>query len=159
MKDNELDISPYPLPTQDMSSQIKIEDLKGTTLRVYYFLAEKNEAVGPREIQRSLGLSSPSMGLYHLNRLVDANLVKKQVDGKYYIDGNPVRLGSLKDHVKVAGTLVPRILLYAYHALFSIFAAIFIYWRQYSSLVWLFYIIGSNLIFIVLLLYDARRLY
>ncbi len=159
MRKGQPDLSPYPTPEQIPSDRIEVSDLKGTTLRIYYFLAEKEAPVGPREVQRALGLSTPSLALYHLKRLSHAGLVKKRPDGQYYIEGDPLRLGELKDHVKIAGTLVPRILLYAYHAFLSIIVALFLYWRDYSTLIWLTYVVSSSLIFAILLIRDARLLY
>lgn len=149
----------YPVPSEISQKEIEVKDLKGTTLKVYYLLAERQEPLGPREVQRALNLSSPSLALYHLNRLVDARLVIKSPDGKYFIDGDPLKLGELKDHVKVAGVLIPRILLYAYHALISIFFALILYFGGYPPQFWVAYVVGSSLLFVGILIRDARILY
>lgn len=153
------DISTYPTIEQVGRKKVEIDDLKGNTLKVYYYLADTAEPSGPREIQRQLGLSSPSLAVYHLNRLLEANLVQKTADGRYFIEGDPVRLGELKDHVKIAGNLIPRILLYIYHALLSIFVAVIFYINDLPIVYWFAYTIGSSLIFSGLLLYDAKKLY
>jgi len=45
-------------------------ELKGKTLLVYMYLLRSTEpTVGVREVQRSLGFSSPSVSSYHLNKL------------------------------------------------------------------------------------------
>jgi predicted DNA-binding transcriptional regulator len=59
--------------------------LKGTTLAVYRFIFRRGEAVGPHEIQRGLGLSSPSVASYHLEKLLRAGLIR-EVDHGYAAD-------------------------------------------------------------------------
>ena len=51
--------------------------LKGTTLDVYRFMIKNNKAVGAREVQRALNLSSPSLAVYHLSKLEEIDLIKK----------------------------------------------------------------------------------
>jgi len=59
--------------------------LKGTTLRVYRFLYREGRPVGIRDVQRGLGLSSPSVAQYHVRKLLEAGLVREQ-DGGYVVD-------------------------------------------------------------------------
>lgn len=47
-------------------------ELKGKTLLVYmHILKAGHETVGVREVQRTLGFSSPSVAAYHLQKLQD----------------------------------------------------------------------------------------
>ena len=84
--------------------------LKGSTLEVYRLLLKSGKPVGTREIQRTLNLSSPSLAAYHLAKLEDAGLLKKE-NGNYVI--NKV---VLEDCVKVSRFLIPRFLFYAVFA-------------------------------------------
>lgn len=84
--------------------------LKGSTLEVYRFLLKSGKPVGTREIQRALNLSSPSLAVYHLAKLEDAGLLRKE-DGNYVI--NKV---VLDDCIKVSRFLIPRFLFYAIFA-------------------------------------------
>jgi DNA-binding transcriptional ArsR family regulator len=59
--------------------------LKGTTLRVYLFLFKAGLPSGPREVQRGLSLSSPSVADYHLKKLIEAGLIKEE-EGGYVVD-------------------------------------------------------------------------
>lgn len=59
--------------------------LAGTTLKVYRFIFRQGRPVGVRDIQRGLGLSSPSVALYHIRKLVDAGLVREDSEG-YVVD-------------------------------------------------------------------------
>ena len=87
------------------------EVLRGTTLEVYRFLLKSNKPVGTRELQRALGLSSPSVATYHLSKLEDAGLLKRQ-DG-----GFAVSKFLLENSVKVNRFLIPR---YFFYAVFAI---------------------------------------
>jgi predicted transcriptional regulator len=55
--------------------------LRGLTLKVYKFVLRSDRPVGIREVQRALGLSSPTLALYHLNKLEEAGLIKKEANG------------------------------------------------------------------------------
>lgn len=86
-------------------------DLKGTTLRVYWY-ALKKDKVGVRELQRGLGLSSPSVALHHIDKLVRMNLLVKGDDGSYHVT-EKVEVDIVKQFVKVGGLMIPRFLFYA----------------------------------------------
>lgn len=55
--------------------------LRGLTLKVYKFVLRSDRPVGIREVQRALDLSSPTLALYHLNKLEEAGLIKKELNG------------------------------------------------------------------------------
>jgi hypothetical protein len=87
-------------------------ELKGKTLLVYmYMLKNPAEAVGVREIQRSLGFSSPSVSSYHLTKLQDLGLVEN-VYGDYRI-AKEVKVGVLRQFITLGGVMLPRFLFYA----------------------------------------------
>lgn len=56
--------------------------LQGRTLQVYLYLLKKKEPSGIREIQRDLGLSSPSVAEYQVGKLVDLGLASKDSYGR-----------------------------------------------------------------------------
>ena len=86
--------------------------LKGNTLRVYWCLLESSKgSMGPREVQRRLGFSSPALAVYHLDKLSDLGLVEK-VSGEYHLT-KIVDVGILRQFVKFKGFIVPRNVLYA----------------------------------------------
>ncbi len=86
----------------------KAEDvLKGTTLEVYRFMLKNGKPLGIREVQRALELSSPSLAVYHINKLEDVGLLKKE-NGNYVV--NRV---VLEDTIKISRFLIPRFTFYA----------------------------------------------
>lgn len=88
--------------------------LKGTTWKVYKYVLE-NGPTGLRAIQKSLRLSTPSLVLYHLNKLEEEGIIKKDEQG--YTATKIL----LRNRVKVKRWLVPR---YFFYSLFMIAAII-----------------------------------
>ncbi len=95
----------------DEPSDINANRIRGTTLRVYHHLVRVSEPKTARAVQRDLGLSSPSLALYHLNRLIDFELVETNADGQYYAS-KVVRVGILRSFLKIGNLFLPRQLFY-----------------------------------------------
>ena len=87
--------------------------LKGKTLQIYwYLLRDPSSSVGVREVQRALGLSSPSVAAHHLDKLLSLGLVKKTTRGEYFVN-QEIKVGLLKFFSRMGRFLVPRHLFYA----------------------------------------------
>jgi hypothetical protein len=87
-------------------------ELRGNTLRAYWaLLNSKDGVVGVRELQRKLGFSSPALASYHLNKLTELRLVEKE-RGDYRLI-REVRVGVLKQFIKLGTFFLPRYILYA----------------------------------------------
>jgi predicted DNA-binding transcriptional regulator len=86
-------------------------DLKGNTLRVYLYVLKSSGNVGVREVQRALGFSSPTLAVYHLDKLVELGLLEKKY-GEYKLV-REVKVGVLKQFMRVGRVMLPRHLLYA----------------------------------------------
>lgn len=93
-------------------------ELKGNTLRVYTYALKKRK-VGVREVQRSLNLSNPSLAQYHLNKLIELGLLRK--DNSDYAIVEEIDVEIMRDFLRVGTLLVPRFLFYA--VFFTIFTA------------------------------------
>ena len=96
-----------------MPDDAKIEsELKGKTLLVYmHILKAGQDAVGVREVQRALSLSSPSVAAYHLQKLQELGLVEN-VYGDYRLV-REVKVGVLRSFVSFGGFMLPKFLFYA----------------------------------------------
>jgi hypothetical protein len=90
--------------------------LRGKTLEVYRHLLKAGKPLGVREVQRALDLSSPSLAVYHLAKLEDVGLLKKE--GGSYVVNRVV----LEDCIKISRFIIPRFLFYAVFAL-ALFAS------------------------------------
>jgi len=87
--------------------------LKGKTLQIYwYMLRTPSSNVGVREVQRSLGLSSPSVAAHHLDKLLSLGLVEKTLRGEYFLS-QEVKVGLLRFFTRMGRFLVPRYLFYS----------------------------------------------
>jgi len=98
-----------------MSSEDVEDVLRGLTLKVYRYVLKNNKETGIREVQRALKLSSPTLAVYHLEKLEQAGLIKKGVTG-YVVD----RI-YLRNLVRLRRLLVPR---YFFYALFFTLAVV-----------------------------------
>jgi len=92
--------------------------LQGRTLNVYLYLQRKREPSGIREVQRDLGLSSPSVADYQVEKLVEMGLAARDTHGRVYVTKH-VRVKALQSYVSLGNHTVPRLAFYA-----SIFTAI-----------------------------------
>ena len=86
--------------------------LRGNTLVVYWYMLRCNKPLGAREIQRAVGLSSSSLALHHLNKLIELRLVGKDEEGAYVVTRR-VNAGLLGFFIGTGRLLLPRFVLYA----------------------------------------------
>jgi predicted DNA-binding transcriptional regulator len=88
-------------------------ELKGKTLLIYWYLLQQpTHTVGIREVQRSLGFSSPSIAVHHLEKLQDLMLVEKTATGEYVLK-EEVKVGILKLFMRMGRFMVPRYFFYS----------------------------------------------
>ena len=75
-------------------------------MEVYKYVLKNGKPTGVREVQRSLKLSSPRLAFYHLEKLEEAGLVKKNPEG-YMVDRVVMR-----DSIRLKSLLIPRSFFY-----------------------------------------------
>lgn len=97
---------------QVLTDENRMDVLRGTTLEVYRFLVKAGKPVGVREIQKALKLSSASVATYHLAKLEEVGILRRE-KGNYTL--NKV---ILKDNIRISRFLIPRYFFY------SVFAAL-----------------------------------
>jgi DNA-binding transcriptional ArsR family regulator len=86
------------------------ERLEGNTFRVYFYVMREGKPVGPRDVMKSLDLSSPSVAYRHLQKLEALGLIEKDVYGEYVIREK----ANVKGYLWVGRNLVPRLLFYSF---------------------------------------------
>ncbi len=123
--------------------------LRGNTLRIYHYILKTKKPVGIREIQKSLKLSTPSLVQYHLEKLENLGLVKKET-GNYVISRVV-----LENYLKIKSFFIPKFLI------FSIFAA-FVLIAQLSDFLtnlnfYQYFSIPISLIFLVIFVYETMK--
>ncbi len=92
--------------------------LQGRTLQVYLYLQRKREPSGIREIQRDLGLSSPSVAEYQIEKLMGMGIVSRDNYGRVFVT-RKVKVKALEQYVDFGRFTVPRLAFYA-----TVFSAI-----------------------------------
>jgi hypothetical protein len=124
--------------------------LKGTTLAVFRYIFKEGKPVGPRDIQKGLGLSSPSIASYHLAKLLEAGLIGETEKGY------TVNTRVFENIIRVRRMLIPAQVSYvAFFAtvilvLLTILRPSVIYPSYYFSMVGLFVALGLSA-------FEARR--
>lgn len=98
-----------------MTSARDEDVLRGKTLDIYRYALKNSKPTGVREVQRALKLSSPRLAFYHLNKLEEAGLLKKTLDG--YV----VERVFLQHSVRIRTLLIPR---YFFYSMFFITAIV-----------------------------------
>lgn len=86
--------------------------MKGKTQQVYFYMLRNLRPLGMREIQRGSGLSSPSLAIYHLNKLKNLSLIGVDADGQYYVI-QEFKAGLLRFFAGSGRFLVPRYFFYS----------------------------------------------
>jgi len=68
--------------------------------------------IGPRDLARHMDLSSPSVALYHLEKLIELELLEKSVHGEYKIHPK-ADIGFLDNFLFIKEKIIPRTVFYA----------------------------------------------
>ncbi len=130
------------------------KEITGNTLRTYLYLVTH----GPcelREVQRGLGLSTPSLASYHLSRLMEAGYAKQDEEGRY-IAIREASTEILQGYSRVGNTLVPQ--LFFFTVLFTILIAFFSY-EATLSMSFVPLLVATSLAMVILLWYETLRLW
>jgi hypothetical protein len=114
-------------------------ELTGNTLSIYWFMYRFNEPFSAREIQRQLGLSSSSVSLHHLNKLIDLGFVSTDEHGRYILK-HKEKLGQMNMFVGFGRLFIPRLAVYA-----SVCSGFFI---SYLLILWQFMTPATSLFFV-----------
>jgi hypothetical protein len=85
--------------------------IHGTTWDVYLCLLTSKKPIGARDVWRKLHLSSPSLAQYHINKLIELDMIQPVLGGKYLVKGGP-QGEVLKGFFRLRGRLVPRFVVY-----------------------------------------------
>ena len=95
------------------NSRTRLEsELKGKALQIYWYMLGKGGPIGVREVQRSLGFSSPSVAHHHLEKLSSLGVVQQDEFGRYVL-AQRVEVGVLQAFTRVGSIMLPRFTFYA----------------------------------------------
>lgn len=108
---------PMAVMSKDSNKDLE-QRLSGRTLQVYLYLQKKREPSGIREVQRELGLSSPSVAEYQVEKLVEMGLAGRDSYARVYVTRR-VKVKAMESYINFGRFTVPRLAFYA-----SVFTAI-----------------------------------
>jgi len=131
-----------------------IPQVKGNTLRVYLFLL-KHSPCELRDVQHSLGLSTPSLASYHLGRLVEAGYASQNQHGQYAATKDSTH-EILEGYVRVGALVVPQLFFFAvlFTGVVGYFAFMSFFSPSYVPL-----LAVSAVVLIVVLWYETARVW
>jgi hypothetical protein len=84
------------------------DELNASAFQTYVYLVKAGRSVGPRDVMRGAGLSSPSVAYRNLQKLVDLGLVVKDEYGDYVVR----RKVGFNGYVWLGKRLVPRFIVF-----------------------------------------------
>jgi len=116
------------------------KEITGNSLRIYLYLV-KHGASELREVQRGIGLSTPSLASYHLARLVEGGYATQDI---------------LEGYVKVGTALVPQFTFFS--VLFTILI-IFFSMMTITSYSYVPYLVVTSIGAAGLMWYESIRLW
>jgi len=87
-------------------------ELKGSTLRVYWEVFRSPRPLGVREVQRLIRFSSPSTALYHLEKLRELGVARKDENGRYQIV-EEIKPSQFRMFLRIGRIILPRFVFYA----------------------------------------------
>ena len=121
---------------RDHVSERLTMELRGNTLLLYWYMLRHNRPLRAREIQRAVGLSSSSLALHHLNRLMELDLVTVNDEG-YYVLARRIKPGLLGLFAGSGRALIPRFVLYATFNSALLVTCIYLFWSRLDAAVFL----------------------
>ena len=92
-------------------------------------MVKQGKPVGPREVMRGVGLSSPSVAYWHLQKLENQGLIQKDETGEYVVKEKT----SISGHIWIGRNLVPRLMFYSLFFLGIIIFEVVILFVQFFS--------------------------
>ncbi len=95
----------------DQAVRKETSEIKGNTLRVYLYLLQAGTSE-LRDVQRSLGFSTPSLASYHLGKLVKAGYASQNERGQYVVVRDSTR-EILEGYVRVGTVVFPQLFFFS----------------------------------------------
>jgi hypothetical protein len=129
-------------------------DVRGNTLRVYLYLLQHSPA-DLRDVQHSLGLSTPSLASYHLGKLLEGGHATQNEHGQYLVvreSANTI----LEGYVKLGVAVVPQLAFFAmlFTTLVGYFALMSLTYPSYVP-----FLVANALAMVAVLWYETLRVW
>lgn len=143
-----------------MSDSKVIENLRGIRLRIYCYLLQQDEPVGVRQTQRALHLKSPSHASYHLQKLLDDEIVEKSPQNSYFLVNRykvkSIKINVLSDYFLLAGRFWPRTAFYAIYLIVSMVISLVLLITSIETVL-VYYLSLSLLVSVIIAIYEVYK--
>lgn len=106
--------------------------LNGNTLVIYWFMLRSNKPYSAREIQRRTGISSSSLALHHLNKLISLSLVSTDTEGRYVVRQR-IHPGLLSLFVGSGRLFLPRFVFYSVFTTALLSSSVLLFWSHLDT--------------------------
>jgi hypothetical protein len=125
----------------------------GTTLKVYRAIIRAGKPIRISEVQRDIGLSTPSLAQYHINKLLDMGLVKEEGNG-YVVDKVVI-----ENVIKIRSRLIPFQTSYVLFFLLTLVALVISLVAQSHSVIttFVFIALSANIVALGISVYEMVR--
>lgn len=90
-------------------------------MKIYFYILSQGKPVGIRKIQRELGLSTPSLVMYHIKKLKEQGYISETPDG--FVVSKVI----LEDYIKVKNSVIPKSLFNSSFIITGLLLSIVIY--------------------------------
>jgi len=129
-------------------------DVRGNTLRVYLYLLQHSPA-DLRDVQHSLGLSTPSLASYHLGKLLEGGHAVQNEHGQYLVVKESTN-AILEGYVKLGVAVVPQLAFFAmlFTVLVGYFALAALNYPSYTP-----FLVVSSAAMVAVLWYETLRVW
>lgn len=141
---------------EETTPDISLKDVQGNTQIVYWFLLRSDESHSAREIQRKTGISSSSLALHHLNKLINLGLVKKNQHGEYSV-ARKVDVGLLSLFSGKGKSFIPRFVFYAAFSSGLLISSIYMFYYRLNTAS--LFLILSTAIFSLIFWFESLRIW
>jgi len=130
------------------------QEVRGNTLKVYLYIL-KYGSCELRDVQRGVGLSTPSLASYHLGKLSEAGYVRQDEHGRYCVVGD-ASIKILDGYSKIGPAIVPQ--LFFFTVLFTILT-VFLSYEVLQAPGFTVYLIVASVAMVLTFWYETVRLW
>jgi hypothetical protein len=133
------------------------EKIKGKTLEIYNYIVRKQGDVGVREIQQKFDYSSPSLAAYHLNKLLEYDIITKNETNRYFISNQNMKLGIHQTSIRMGNFWIPKYIVTSLFTIFLGLLGLIYYIVSVGQIVWAVTYISSMSLLTLYLLKSNRK--
>lgn len=137
---------------------VDTDAFEGTALSVYAYVVKEGRPVGPSDVMRGIGLSSPSVAYWHLQRLETSGLLKKNEYGKYIAKEKV----TISGYMWIGRKLLSKLMCYSFFFMgligIEMTIILFDFLNGHNPELYLIYLVLTNIIAMVLFLSEGWAL-